>query len=433
MIENMEKETRKTITSITTEDKMTEENMIKKPYEIEPPRLIKMLIYGPPGLGKSTVALSAPSPLLFDFDAGIHRVLAKHWKDTVQVRSWMDVIAVLDAKHGDLSDHKTFILDTVSKLLDFMTAYIVKNNLKGDVKKDGNLTLNGYGTRKSMFQQFVARVGMMGKHLIFLAQEEEREDEIRPKAGGSSGPDLLEQLDLVGHMEAKGNGRVISFEPNEKYYGKNSCGLPAEMELPDPEKTANNFMVTVFDKYNENANASIEIAKEYNILMETVGNDIDEIHDADEANDFVAKIDGYTHIWDSKLQASKAMKKKAAALNLVLDVENRVYKNPTNDQVERDKGKGTKAQNKKTTPKNKKTSTKKASTKKTASNPGKKPQEKSKQDEFDELCKAAKKNPNKDTMGAVDVFWNANEEIRNEANSDILIDLQHDIHDKDGK
>ena len=209
-------------------------------------------------------------------------------------------------------------------------------------------------------------------------------------------------------MEAKGSGRVISFEPNEKYYGKNSCGLPSEMELPDPDKGPNNFLMGVFEKYQENANASIEIAKEYNLLMEVIGSDIDEIHDAEEANGFVEKIDSYTHIWDSKLQSSKAMKRKAADLNLVFDKEKKCYVDPSSDVNERDKGP------------DKKESESKPSAKKN-------PTQKQLQAQFDKLVTACKNKLDNDTMNAVDKFWTENELIRIDKNSDKIIDLQHDL------
>ena len=48
--------------------------LIRKPAELKVQPKIKMLVYGQAGIGKSTIALSAPAPLLFDFDNGINRV-----------------------------------------------------------------------------------------------------------------------------------------------------------------------------------------------------------------------------------------------------------------------------------------------------------------------------------------------------------------------
>ena len=49
-------------------------SLFKKPNELETNSTIKMLIYGQPGMGKSTLALSAPDPVMFDFDGGVNRV-----------------------------------------------------------------------------------------------------------------------------------------------------------------------------------------------------------------------------------------------------------------------------------------------------------------------------------------------------------------------
>lgn len=49
-------------------------SLIKKANELVIPTTIKMMLYGQAGMGKTTVALSAPKPLLLDFDNGVKRV-----------------------------------------------------------------------------------------------------------------------------------------------------------------------------------------------------------------------------------------------------------------------------------------------------------------------------------------------------------------------
>lgn len=48
--------------------------LIKKPNELTVKNALSALIYGQPGMGKTTLALSSPQPLLLDFDGGVHRV-----------------------------------------------------------------------------------------------------------------------------------------------------------------------------------------------------------------------------------------------------------------------------------------------------------------------------------------------------------------------
>ena len=59
--------------------------MIKKPNEVvNTTKKIRILIAGFPGIGKTTLGLSAPKPLLIDVDRGIDRVQAKNRKDFTQ-------------------------------------------------------------------------------------------------------------------------------------------------------------------------------------------------------------------------------------------------------------------------------------------------------------------------------------------------------------
>ena len=92
-------------------------SLIKKPNELEINPFIKALIYGQAGTGKTTLALSAPKPLLFDFDGGIHRVNSAHRVDAVQIKKYQDFIDVLAE---DLSAYNTLVIDTGGKMLDYM-------------------------------------------------------------------------------------------------------------------------------------------------------------------------------------------------------------------------------------------------------------------------------------------------------------------------
>ena len=164
---------------------------IKKHYELKVQPTIKVLLYGQPGIDKSTLALSAPSPLFIDFDNGVHRVQPQHQNDTVPVEKWEDVIELLDE---DLSAYQTLIIDTAGKMLDYVSDYLIRQNPKFK-KSDGNLTQQGYGARKNTFRQFFAKISLLGKNLVFIAHDKEEKDEdlkfVRPDGGGSSGGDLI--------------------------------------------------------------------------------------------------------------------------------------------------------------------------------------------------------------------------------------------------
>lgn len=306
--------------------------LIKKPNELVVKTNLSALIYGQPGMGKTTLALSAPHPLLLDFDGGIHRVNAAHRVDTVQISKWEEVDEVM--QDPDIAGYQTIVIDTAGKMLSFMDKYIMQNNPKMR-KADGTLSLQGYGLRKNMFINFVNQVSLMGKSVIFVAHEREEkvgdEKQIRPEIGGSSAGDLIKELDLVGYMEAIGKKRTISFNPCEKFYGKNTCNLPERMEIPtlinDKGELIgeNNFMTNIISTYSKYQAKQTELSSEYEDLMEVIKAQIEMVNDVESANNVSKSLAGMQHIFDSKIQAGILLNKRCKELGLKLNKVSKQY------------------------------------------------------------------------------------------------------------
>lgn len=312
--------------------------IIKKPYELIVQPSIKVLIYGQPGVRKTTLALSTPSPLLLDFDNGVHRVDPRHQCDTVQISKWEDIIELLDE---DLSAYKTLVIDTAGKMLDYMGAYIIQQDPKMG-QRDGSLQLKGYGARKVMFINFLKKMSTMVKHLVFVAHEKEDKEGdqkiIRPEIGGSSSGDLIKELDLVGYMQSIGSKKTISFEPCEKFYGKNTCKLPSVIELADTIDVndqlvaPNTQLGSIFEKYIASQEDRRQLGIQYNELLEVIGAKVESIDNAVTANEVVQWATSYDgHIWDSRLQASLAIKERATTLELLFDKNTKQYSDPVRE------------------------------------------------------------------------------------------------------
>lgn len=311
-------------------------SLIKSAAELEIQPTIKALIYGMAGIGKSTISLSAPKPLLFDFDNGVHRVNFNHLDgvDTVQIKSYDDMITVLDTEN--LKSYETFVIDTGGKLLDYMGEYIIKRNSKMG-RSNGMLTLQGYGERKAMFKALCSRISLMGKHIIFVAHRETRQeddDQVRyvPLFGGSNYDSLVTELDIVGYMEANGRKRTITFDPTSRNDGKNTCNLPPIVEVPtildeNGNPTAENNFIKDFiiEPYKNRIQIVKAEAEKFNNIMSEIDEQIELITDAQSANDFVSRIDSFEHVGTSKVLAGKKLYTKTKKLGLKFNKEKNEY------------------------------------------------------------------------------------------------------------
>jgi hypothetical protein len=292
---------------------------------------IKALLYGQAGAGKSTLALSAPKPLMIDCDGGIHRVNIDHRTDTVQVESYNDVLSVLSE---DLSAYETIVIDTGGKLLDYIALYIAQRNPKM-ARQNGMLTQQGYGERKQEFSAFCKLINSKGKHLMFVAHRETKTegDDTRyvPLFGGSNYDALVTELDLVGYVEMNGTKRTITFNPTSRNDGKNTCNLPAIMELPivvneKGEGTANTFFDdAVVKPYLSNLEASQSQYAAFKRVIDAMAGELAIVNDAETLNLFVANINKFDHIGSSLEKARMMIMAKARELGLVFDKELKVY------------------------------------------------------------------------------------------------------------
>lgn len=304
-------------------------SLIKNPSEIEEKKNLVMMIYGTPGAGKTTVALSAPSPVLIDTDGGVSRTHTAHRCPTVQVTKWEDVNAALDEIAA--APFKSIIVDTVGKLLDFMGDFIIRNNPKMR-KFDGTLSLQGYGVRKQMFREFVKRCMLMGRNVIFVAHasEEKVGDDyaVRPIVGGSSMADIMMELDLLGLLDNIAGKRVLLWGNDgttalaKSFYAKNTCFLPNVMEVPVVADAngniirQNDFLSGVLAAYAESQKKKEATNAAYEKLIAECAEHISACKNDKDLNKLRKELgsDKFENIYDSKLVNGTRLMAKAKEL-----------------------------------------------------------------------------------------------------------------------
>lgn len=214
----------------------------------------KALVYGIPGIGKTTLALSAPKPIIVNLEDGAKRIdIAK----TPLIANWHELLAALNHIYTQ-TDYETVVIDTVSAL----EKILVEKTIAEDQKKRATLADWGYGTGYEVlaanFSLFMQQINKARpeKNILFIGHEKieryedptnEGYDRYSVQAHKKIAPVLVSNLDAVLFAQNEnftrktgnndktiglGTGRkVLRTVERPAYVAKNRFGLPEELEI----------------------------------------------------------------------------------------------------------------------------------------------------------------------------------------------------------
>jgi hypothetical protein len=134
----------------------------------------------------------------------------------------------------------------------------------------------------------------------------------------------MQDIDLVGYMEAYGKDRTISFDSTDRFYGKNTCNMPSVTKiksLTDEHGNVigkNDFLTLVLRQFFNQQETRRQMAQEFEQLIAVIDEKIEYITDAATCNSVCEEIKLMQHIWNSKAIAGKKVSGKAKSLGLTL-------------------------------------------------------------------------------------------------------------------
>ncbi len=279
-----------------------------------------VVVYGQPGVFKTSLGFTATKPLLVDFDKGAKRALNRG--DSVQVTTWADIEGITKE---DCEPYETLVIDTVGRMLDALEIDIMAKNPK-HAQTDGTLTLKGYGSLKKRYQVWIDTVRGWGLDVVLLAHQKEKEiNEIlvaRPDVQGGSYSEVFKSDDQVGYAYTDGGKRMLDFNPSDTHIGKNI--INAEVFTVPDFNIDPNFLAGIISDIK---GAMKTISEQGIIVQEEVAKWREAILPAATAAEINKLIAGVNKIKEVpvKLQARQLLGDQAKSMDLVWDKGKKKY------------------------------------------------------------------------------------------------------------
>jgi hypothetical protein len=310
--------------------------MIVRPEEMSfENKKFVVILYGSPGIGKTTLAFSAPKPILVDFDKGVSRVKAYHRKDTIMCSNYKEVLS--DIASPAIKDYETIVIDTGGSFVTYLQDWAMKENPAVNTQKNGAISLKGFGAVKAEFIRFSNYVrDILNKNLIYVFHSvEEKDKEGNPiqrlLCEGSARNLVWQPADLGGYIQMIGNKRTISFTPEQEFFAKGCYGIEGRKEIPTLSPTdKNDFLTRLFEEAKENLKKESEVflpvKQKYEEVMEQAKDIVEAAQTADDVNKAVEELQKLDHALTSKKESALLLHEKATSLGLTYDKTSKTYR-----------------------------------------------------------------------------------------------------------
>jgi hypothetical protein len=293
---------------------------ILKANEPLPERPVVIGYYGEPGVRKTSIAHTADTPLLIDFDRGVARSYGR--KDAIIVDNWEEVMKY--EQEGLYKNYRTIIIDTAKAALDdFLMSYVVRQDFKLAKNK-----LQAYGAIGDAFKLFLNNRRTEGADVIIIAHSKKDEDtkKMIPDITGQSYNLMLRVSDQIGFVSTKNNQASIQWYPSDITVGKNTANLP-EAVIPDKSDPAfKTFMTDIIARVKSSIVEMNEAQREALEKSEKFQKEIAKVKNAEGMNLVLPAVQQLPkYLRDPLIQL---MGVKSKELKLIWAKEHQIFQDP---------------------------------------------------------------------------------------------------------
>lgn len=290
---------------------------------------IIMILSGLPGVGKTTLALSAPDAVLVDADEGIVRVKPEHRKDCSICKTYEDFLSDIKSFEGV---YKTVVIDTMGALIEYMKDWAMRNEPSAS-KKSGGFSQQGYGFVKTEFLRLSAELRKKFNVIfVFHVAKDKIEDEVFYDivCEGSAKTLVWQPADLGAYLHIVNGERYLGFTPTTNYNAKSAYGIKGLVKVPElKDGDSNDFLTKLFAVIKENLSKEAASFKNDNVVYEKAIKEgqalVNGINDIEDIDIVTKKLKNIEHALTSHKEITAMFNKRLEELGIKKDPQTKTY------------------------------------------------------------------------------------------------------------
>lgn len=290
---------------------------------------IHMVLSGMPGVGKTTLALSAPNVLLFDFDNGIARVKAEHRKDVSINKNYEEFLEDIEQVKGK---YETIVIDTVGEQIETMKEWAMRTDPKAR-KTSGGISIQGFGIVKSEHLQILSEIRNNFNTIeIFHTTKEKINDDVfyDVVCEGSAKNAVWTSADLGAYLQIMNGKRYLGFSPTANYNAKSSYGISGLIEVPELKAGEPNvFLTKLFEQVRKYLADEAEMLKsekkKYDEIMKNGMAIVGSVKAPEDIKKTVDEIEALPTALTSKAELKNALKSRMDVLGIKYNKTTKEY------------------------------------------------------------------------------------------------------------